>query len=157
MSGNPITTLTPRLLDTLRSQIGMPGDMWYAVVATTLCVLNRPEEIQAVYRHAVAADAGPGAGTAGAVADHARQLRIARRLREALLKTSAIGGLPKVSKQASKQAKASRYEEGKPRRPRLAERHPRSSLPFPCCPLSQSSPEARFCPRPIRLTCHALT
>lgn len=110
MSGNPITTLTPRLLDTLRSQIGMPGDMWYAVVATTLCVLNRPEEIQAVYRHAVAADAGAGAGTAGAVADHARQLRIARRLREALLKTSAIGGLPKVSKQANKQAKASRYE-----------------------------------------------
>lgn len=109
MSGNNPTALTPRLLDTLRSQPGMPGDMWYAVVATTLCVLNRPEEIQAVYRHAVAAD--PGAGTAGAVADHARQLRVARRLREALLKTSAIGGLPKVSKQADRaHDKASRYE-----------------------------------------------
>ncbi|KAI7781217.1 carboxymuconolactone decarboxylase [Diaporthe eres] len=94
MSGNNPTALTPRLLDTLRSQPGMPGDMWYAVVATTLCVLNRPEDIQAVYKHAVAAD--PGAGTAGTVADHARQLRIARRLREALLKTSAIGGLPKT-------------------------------------------------------------
>lgn len=110
MSGNLPAALNPRLLDTLRSQPGMPSDMWYAVVATTLCVLNRPEEIQAVYRHAVAADAHPGAGTAGAAADHARQLRIARRLREALLKTSAIGGLPKVSKQANKQAKASRYE-----------------------------------------------
>lgn len=126
MSGNNPTALTPRLLDTLRSQPGMPSDMWYAVVATTLCVLNRPEEIQAVYKHAVAAD--PGAGTAGAVADHARQLRIARRLREALLKTSAIGGLPKVSKQANR-AGQSRYEEGKPRRPRLAGRHPPSSCP----------------------------
>lgn len=113
MSGNLTNPITPRLLETLRSQPGMPADMWYAVVATTLCVLNRPEEIQAVYRHAVAAADHPGAGTAGAVADHARQLRIARRLREALLKTSAIGGLPKVSKQASKQGKgerASRYE-----------------------------------------------
>lgn len=107
MSGNRPTSLTPRLLDTLRSQPGMPGDLWYAVVATTLCVLNRPEEIGAVYRHAVAADAAAdaGAGTAGAVADHARQLRIARRLREALLKTSAIGGLPKVSKSKNQPGK----------------------------------------------------
>ncbi|KAG8159886.1 hypothetical protein KVR01_010523 [Diaporthe batatas] len=103
MSGNRPTPLTPRVLDTLRSQPGMPADMWYVVVATTLCVLNRPDEIQDVFRHAVAADAaadaGAGAGTTGVVADHhhhARQLRIARRLREALLKTSAIGGLPKT-------------------------------------------------------------
>lgn len=144
MSGNLTNPITPRLLETLRSQPGMPADMWYAVVATTLCVLNRPEEIQAVYRHAVAAADHPGAGTADAVADHARQLRIARRLREALLKTSAIGGLPKVSKQASR-AKASKpLREGKPRRPRLAGRHPPSSS----CP----SPEARFCPQPTRLT-----
>lgn len=120
MSGNRPTSLTPRLLDTLRSQPGMPGDIWYAVVATTLCVLNRPEEIQDVYRHAVVA--GAGAGTAGVVADHARQLRIARRLREALLKTSAIGGLPKVSRQskASKAWRGKPLREGKPRRPRLA-------------------------------------
>lgn len=90
MSGNRPPSLTPRLLDTLRTQPGMPGDMWYAVVATTLCVLNRPEDIPDVFRHAVAADAAAG-------------VSIARRLREALLKTSAIGGLPKVSKQASKQ------------------------------------------------------
>lgn len=131
MSGNIPTALTPRLLDTLRSQPAMPGDMWYAVVATTLCVLNRPEEIQAVYRHAVAAD--PGAGTAPAVADHARQLRIARRLREALLKTSAIGGLPKVSKQSGHE-KAKPLREGKPRRPRLVGRHPPSSCPCPALP-----------------------
>lgn len=115
MSGNRPTSLTPRVLDTLRSQPGMPGDMWYATVATTLCVLNRPQEIPDVYRHAVAAD--PGAGTAGTVADHERQLRIARRLREALLKTSAIGGLPKVSKQAKAMQSRARLavtREGKP-------------------------------------------
>ncbi|POS78638.1 hypothetical protein DHEL01_v202968 [Diaporthe helianthi] len=83
MSGNRPPSLTPRLLDTLRTQPGMPGDMWYAVVATTLCVLNRPEDIPDVFRHAVAADAAAG-------------VSIARRLREALLKTSAIGGLPKT-------------------------------------------------------------
>lgn len=111
MSGNLTNPITPRLLETMRSQPGMPSDMWYAVVATTLCVLNRPQEIQAVYRHAVAAADHPGAGTAGAVADHARELKIARRLREALLKTSAIGGLPKVSKQASKQATRAKGEQ----------------------------------------------
>lgn len=133
MSGNLPSPLTPRMLDTLRTQPGMPADMWYAVAATTLCVLNRPEDIKAVYRHAAAADAaagpgqgpGPGAGTAGAVADHARQLRIARRLREALLKTSAIGGLPKVSRpgktrQPGQPAQGKPLREGEPRRPRLA-------------------------------------
>lgn len=101
MSGNLPNAVTPRLLDTLRSQPGLPDDVWYTVVATTLCILNRPGEIQAVYRHAVAADRHDAG--ADVVADYARQLRIARRLREALLKTSAIGGLPKVSKQASQQ------------------------------------------------------
>lgn len=149
MSGHLPTALTPRLLDTLRSQPGLPGDVWYAIVATTLCILNRPEDIQGVYRHAVAADAGagPGAGTADAVADHARQLRIARRLREALLKTSAIGGLPKVSKKKQRQAKASRYE-----RANHDARAWRDAHAPPPNPSSCSSPEARFCPRPV-LSC----
>ncbi|KAK2602691.1 hypothetical protein N8I77_009201 [Diaporthe amygdali] len=95
MSGNLPTAVTPRLLGTLRSQPGLPDDVWYTIVATTLCVLNRPDEIQAIYTHAVAADAGANA-VADPVADHGRQLRIARRLREALLKASAIGGLPKT-------------------------------------------------------------
>lgn len=103
MSGNLPTAVTPRLLGTLRSQPGLPDDVWYTIVATTLCVLNRPDEIQAIYTHAVAADAGANA-VADPVADHGRQLRIARRLREALLKASAIGGLPKVSIQASQPA-----------------------------------------------------
>ncbi|KAJ4389490.1 hypothetical protein N0V93_006959 [Gnomoniopsis smithogilvyi] len=88
--------ITAELLDTLRSQPHLPVDIWYLVIATTLCVLNRPEEIQPVYNHVV----GPGHGLPGlqngvGLSDQ-EQLRIVRRLREALLKTSAIGGIPKT-------------------------------------------------------------
>lgn len=89
--------ITTELLDSLRCQTDLPDDVWYLVVATALCVLNRPEEIPVVYTHAV----GRGLGSSGsqngaeAVGDQ-EQLRIARRMREALLKTSAIAGLPKV-------------------------------------------------------------
>lgn len=88
--------VTVELLDALRKQPHLPDDVWYLVIATTLCILNRPEEKQTVYRHAVR----PGHGAAGlqnraALTDH-EHLRIVRRLREALLKTSAIGGMPKV-------------------------------------------------------------
>lgn len=89
--------VTPDLLDTLRSDRNLPDDVWYLVTATVLCILNRPEEIPIVYEHAV----GPGHGSHGLPngsepVGAAEQLRIARRLREALLKTSAIGGMPKV-------------------------------------------------------------
>lgn len=91
---DPLTTV--ELLDALRKQPHLPDDVWYLVIATTLCILNRPEEIQTVYRHAV----GPGHGAAGlqngAALTDLEHLRIVRRLREALLKTSAIGGMPKV-------------------------------------------------------------
>lgn len=96
MAALPDPVITAELLDILCSQPYLPGDIWYLVVATTLCVLNRPEEIRTVYKHAV----GPGHGTVASpdgtplTDDDAR--RIARRLREALLKTSAIGGMPKV-------------------------------------------------------------
>lgn len=89
--------ITPILLDSLRNEPTLPDDIWYIVAATALCILNRPEEIQTVYEHAV----GKGHGTQGLpngiepVTDQ-EQLRIARRLREALLKASAIGGMPKV-------------------------------------------------------------
>lgn len=94
------TVVTPELLDTLRGRVDLPEDVWYIVIATTLCVLNRPEEVPTVYRHAVAAEAAAGHHTGQgqdgvSLADH-EQLRIARRLREALLKIVAIGGLPKV-------------------------------------------------------------
>ncbi|KUI60051.1 hypothetical protein VP1G_07308 [Cytospora mali] len=90
-----LTVVTPKLLDSFRSQENLPDDVWYIVVATTLCILNRPEEIQTVYEHAVARGYNDQGQNGVALADSGR-LRIARRLREALLKTSAIGGLPKT-------------------------------------------------------------
>lgn len=89
--------VTPDLLNSLRGEPTLPDDVWYIVVATVLCILNLPDEIQAVYKHAV----GQGHGSNGLpngtepVTEH-EQRRIARRLREALLKASAIGGMPKV-------------------------------------------------------------
>lgn len=82
--------ITPELLDTLRGDPNLPDDVWYLVVATALCILNRPEEIQTIYTYVVAPTNQE---------NEDEQLRIARRLREALLKTSAIGGMPKVSSQ----------------------------------------------------------
>lgn len=88
--------IAPELLDTLRSQADLPDDVWYLVAVTALCVLNRPEEIPAVYMHAVGKGHGSHGRQNGAGVSEQEQLRIARRIREALLKTSAIGGLPKV-------------------------------------------------------------
>lgn len=97
---------TPDLLDALRREPGLPDDVWYIVAATALCVLNLPEQVPAVYQHAVQRHGGGSSsnglpnGTGGHPAqvpdeDH-EQRRIARRLREALLKASAIGGMPKT-------------------------------------------------------------
>lgn len=100
---------TPDLLDALRRQPGLPDDVWYVVAATALCVLNLPEQVPAVYRHAVQRHGSRssssssngslpnGTGPPAQVPDHDDvQRRIARRLREALLKASAIGGMPKT-------------------------------------------------------------
>ncbi|CAN8095581.1 unnamed protein product [Discula destructiva] len=92
----PGSVITPDLLDTLRSQPDLPEDIWYLMVATCLAILNRPEEIQTVYKHAVGPGHGPAGSQNGATLPDQEQLRIARRLREALLKTSAIGGMPKT-------------------------------------------------------------
>lgn len=97
---NPSATA---FLDALRSQPDLPDDVWYLITATALCILNRPEHIPAIYTHAIATHASSSSSSSPAEQE---QLRIARRLREALLKTSAIGGMPKTinALQALKQA-----------------------------------------------------
>lgn len=96
MTVSPSAIITPALLDAFRSQPDLPDDVWYLVVVAALCVLNRPEEIPAVYTHAVGKGHGSHGLQNGAAVPEQEQLRIARRIREALLKTSAIGGMPKV-------------------------------------------------------------
>lgn len=103
--------VTPALLAAIRAHPNLPGHTWYFITATTLSVLNRPDEIGKVYRHAIGdstAFAGvsgsdiaptPPAGENGGAAlpGPEEQLTISRRMREALVKSTAIGGLPKVS------------------------------------------------------------
>ncbi|RBQ81280.1 hypothetical protein FVER53590_07374 [Fusarium verticillioides] len=84
--------LTPALLAAIRKQPGLPRNTWYFITATTLSALNRPDELPEVFKNAV----GEGSGTSGnGVPSRDDQLRISRRLREALLKASAVGGMPK--------------------------------------------------------------
>jgi hypothetical protein len=85
--------ITPALLSTLRNHPTLPRDTWYLIAATTLTVLNRPDEIPKVYRYAIERGSD---GLADYQPDLEEQLKISRRLREALIKASAISGVPKV-------------------------------------------------------------
>jgi hypothetical protein len=85
--------LTPALLAAIRKQPNLPCNTWYFITATTLSALNRPDELPKVFKDAI----GDCPDTTGnGVPSRDDQLRISRRLREALLKASAVGGMPKV-------------------------------------------------------------
>jgi hypothetical protein len=80
----------------LRSMINnprLPSQSWYFIAATTLSILNRADEVPKVFRYAINNISRPNEEDG-----HAGQLKIARRMREALIKAAAIGGLPKVLK-----------------------------------------------------------
>ncbi|KAG4430770.1 hypothetical protein IFR05_013739 [Cadophora sp. M221] len=83
--------MTPALLKYMQTHPQVPEHTWYFIAATTLTILNRADEIQVVFKHALS-DSSP---------DHLpldchQQLLIARRTREALLKASSVGGVPKT-------------------------------------------------------------
>lgn len=81
MSTSSIVTL----LSSLRLTAHLPPHSWYIISSVTLSVLNRPDEIPHVFQYALEKDGG----------STQKQLDIARRMREALVKSAAIGGLPK--------------------------------------------------------------
>lgn len=99
--------LTPSLIHSIRTQPNLPIHSWYLVTGVTLSILNRPDEIPQVLAHALDHGSG-GVSTASEKSDttgsknassppsRAEQLIIARKMREALIKSAAIGGLPKV-------------------------------------------------------------
>jgi hypothetical protein len=75
---------TRDFLDQL-SRVGeLPEDTWYFIAAVALSTLNRSGEIADVFQYAIAGN------------EHAEQVRIARRIREALIKSAPVVGLPKV-------------------------------------------------------------
>lgn len=89
----PAAIITPALLKSLRTHPHLPSHTWYFIASVTLSALNRPDEIPHVFNHALEHDFGrPENGTPA----HADQLRIVRRIREGLVKSSAVVGMPKV-------------------------------------------------------------
>jgi len=89
----PAAIITPALLKSLRTHPHLPSHTWYFIASVTLSALNRPDEIPHVFNHALEHDLGwPENGTPA----QADQLRIARRIREGLVKSSAVVGMPKV-------------------------------------------------------------
>lgn len=85
--------ITPALLSRIRSHPQLPKHSWYIVSSVTLSCLNRPDEIPKILRGAIGEHEE---GKAGGGLIHEEQLKIARRMREGLVKSSAICGLPKV-------------------------------------------------------------
>ncbi|KAK8031720.1 hypothetical protein PG990_001454 [Apiospora arundinis] len=78
------SVITTKVLANLRNHPGLPAHCWYLVTATTLAVLNQPHGIRDVYKYELD-QCGNG-----------ESLFVLRRMREALIKASAIGGVPKT-------------------------------------------------------------
>jgi len=84
--------LSPALLQAIKKEPHLPHHTFYFIAAATLTILNRPDEIPKVYKYAI--EQGPGG--VDALPEHSERLRISRRIREALIKTAAVGGVPKT-------------------------------------------------------------
>ena len=84
--------MTDGFLHALRKQPSLPRNTWYFIAGTTLSALNRPEEIPAVYNYAIE-NLKNDSHDATSLEE---RLHVARRLREALVKSTAVCGLPKV-------------------------------------------------------------
>jgi hypothetical protein len=79
--------VTPALVNALRNQTSLPKESWYFIAGVTLSTLNRPDDVGKIFQAAVEGPKAQG---------QAEQLLIVRKMREALVKSAAIGGLPKV-------------------------------------------------------------
>lgn len=93
------TIMTEAFVSALRKHPVLPRHTWYFVSGVTLSALNRPEEISTVYKHAIER----GVGSYDTVPSHDEKLEISRKMREALIKSAAICGLPKVGIDLDKQ------------------------------------------------------
>ncbi len=84
--------LAADLMNSIREHPTLAPHTWYIIAATTLTILNRPDEVPRVYEHAITF----GSKSIFSGTEHEEQLTILRRMREALIKTSAVVGVPKV-------------------------------------------------------------
>jgi len=86
--------LTLSYLSSVRAYPGLPKNTWYFIAGVTLSTLNRPEEIGSLLSYAL--EKGVGPQDDGPMQDEKEKMLVARRMREALVKSIAIVGLPKV-------------------------------------------------------------
>ncbi|KAK6511112.1 hypothetical protein TWF481_000034 [Arthrobotrys musiformis] len=108
-------SLSTALLTKLRTYPSLPSQTWYYITLVTISICNKPELIAPVLSHAFTHSAIPGStdaayvkeerawlarnpGKLGRVDEEGREsaLRILRRCREGLVKSGAIGGIPKA-------------------------------------------------------------
>ncbi|KAK8226621.1 AhpD-like protein [Phyllosticta capitalensis] len=89
--------LTPAILQSLRAQPHLARH-WYYVAGVTLSALNRPDEVPNLLISALNTDSASQPSNADGIADLSidEQLFIVRRLREGLIKSAAVVGVPKV-------------------------------------------------------------
>ena len=87
--------LTPQFLNHLKTHKALPQNSWYFIAGVTLSALNLSHEIPKILTHAL--EDGPGPPDKPASGSKDDQRYIARRLREGLIKSAAVVGLPKVS------------------------------------------------------------
>ncbi|KAI4247764.1 MAG: hypothetical protein L6R40_001350 [Gallowayella cf. fulva] len=81
------------LLSSIRLTPHLPPQSWYLIAGVALSTLNKPDEIPHVFHYAMEKDAG----------STETPINIARRMREALVKASAIGGLPKRARESARE------------------------------------------------------
>ncbi|KAK3370141.1 hypothetical protein B0H63DRAFT_308704 [Podospora didyma] len=84
---------TPAWLSSIRSHPHLPEHTWYLIAATTLCLLNRPNEAPKVFEYATSHDPNQKVAIPPLQEE---MLNIACRMREALVKAAAVGGMPKT-------------------------------------------------------------
>lgn len=89
----PPSIITPALLSSLRSTPRLPQHCWYYITGITLSALNRPDEIPHVLSWTLENGISPSDNRAPAESE---QLKVARRMREGLVKSAAVLGLPKT-------------------------------------------------------------
>ncbi|MDI1488434.1 MAG: hypothetical protein OHK93_007709 [Ramalina farinacea] len=88
----PVPIITPKLLAAIRAHPFLPRNSWHFVSAAALNALNRPDEMANVFKYAIGK--GPGDRSEHEL-DVPAQLVIIRQMREALVKSAAICGLPR--------------------------------------------------------------
>ena len=78
--------MTEAFISAIRKQPLLPRHIWYFVSGVTLSALNRPEEIPAVYTHAIE----KGGRSSDTVPGQDEKMEISRKMRESLIKASAM-------------------------------------------------------------------